>query len=78
MKTLYERLEPEIIEGLEHNEERYPETINVIVNELKSHKFWQDLTIGQARSVILFSDFPMVKVTRTTLLWGENIIKDEE
>ena len=78
MKTLYERLEPNVLEGLEHNKERYPETISVIVNELKSHNFWQDLTIGEASAVILFSDFPMIKVTRTTLLWGENIIKDEE
>ena len=78
MKTLYERLEPSVLEGLKHNEERYPETISIIVNELKSHNFWQDLTIGEARAVILFSDFPMIKVTRTTLLWGENIIKDEE
>ena len=78
MKTLYERLEPSVLEGLEHNEERYPETVSIIVNELKSHKFWPDLTIGRVRQIILFSDFPMVKVTRTTLLWGENIIKDEE
>jgi len=78
MNTLYERLEPEILEGLEYNKKKYSGRVDAIVSELKSHKFWQDLTISQARSVILFSDYPMVKVTNMTLLWGENIIKDEK
>ena len=78
MKTLYDRLEPTVLEGLEHNEECYPETISIIVNELKSHNFWQDLTIGEARAVILFSDFPFAKIDSNTLRFGTNIIKDEE
>ena len=78
MKTLYERLEPEILEGLEYNKKKYSGCVDAIVSELKSHKFWQDLTITQARQIIVFSDFPMIKVTNKTLLWGENIIKDEE
>ena len=78
MKNLYERLEPNVLEGLENNKDKYESSVNSIVNELKSHNFWQDLTIGEARAVILFSDFPMIKVTNRTLLWGENIIKDEE
>ena len=78
MKTLYERLEPEILEGLEYNKKQHELVVSGVISNLKSHKFWQDLTISQARSVILFSDYPMVKVTNMTLLWGENIIKDEE
>ena len=78
MNTLYERLEPEILEGLEYNKKKYSGRVDAIVSELKSHKFWQDLTITRARQVILFSDYPMAKVTNRTLLWGENIIKDEE
>ena len=78
MKNLYERLEPNILEGLENNREKYNHNVDAIVSELKSHRFWQDLTVNHARQVILFSDYPMVKVTNNTLLWGENIIKDEK
>ena len=78
MKSLYERLEPEILEGLEYNRKKYNCNVDIIVSELKSHKFWQDLTITQARQIIVFSDYPMAKVTNRTLLWGDNIIKDED
>ena len=74
MKNLYERLEPEILEGLEYNKKKYSGNVDIIVSELKSHKFWQDLTINRARQIIVFSDYPMAKVTNMTLLWGENII----
>ena len=78
MKNLYERLEPEILEGLEYNRKNWSCSVDSIVSNLKSHKFWQDLTVEQARQVIVFSDYPMAKVTNMTLLWGEDIIKDEK
>jgi len=78
MKTLYERLEPNILEGLEYNKKQHEFVVDGVISNLKSHKFWQDLTISQARSVILFSDYPMIKVTNMTLLWGEHTTKDEK
>jgi len=78
MKTLYDRLEPEVIEGLEINKEKYAVCVKGVVNSLTSNKFWPDLTVAEARQVIVFSDYPMNKVTSRTLLWGHNIIKYEE
>ena len=43
MKTLYERLEPEVLDGLEYNSKMYHGMTDKIVSELSSHNFWSDL-----------------------------------
>ena len=77
MKTLYERLEPEVLEGLEYNSKMYHGMTDKIVSELSSHKFWSDLKIGKVQAVITFSDMPFAKVTANTFRFGENIIKND-
>ena len=75
MKTLYERLEPEILEGLEYNSKKYHGMTDKIVSELSSRKFWSDMRVGDIQAVITFSDIPFAKVTANTFRFGENIIK---
>ena len=77
MKTLYERLEPEVLEGLEYNSKMYHGVTDKIVNELSSRKFWSELKVGTIQAVITFSDMPFANVTANTFRFGENIIKDE-
>ena len=77
MKTLYERLEPEVIEGLEWNSKRFRPSTDKIVSELSSHRFWGNLKVSTIQDVITFSDLPFGKVTANTFRFGENIIKDE-
>ena len=76
-KTLYERLEPEVLEGLEYNSKMYHGMTDKIVSELSSHKFWSDLKVGTIQAVITFGDIPFAKVTANTFRFGENIIKND-
>ena len=76
-KTLYERLEPEILEGLKYNSKMYHGVTDKIVSELSSHLFWSDLKVGTIQAVITFSDVPFAKVTANTFRFGENIIKND-
>ena len=78
MKTLYERLEPEVLEGLEWNSKRFRPATDRIVSELSSHNFWSELKVSTVQSIITFSDLPFAKVTADTFRFGENIIKDEK
>jgi len=78
MKTLYERLEPEILEGLEWNSKRWHGATDKIVSDLSSHKYWSDLKVGTIQAVITFSDMPFAKVTANTFRFGENIIKEHD
>ena len=77
MKTLYERLEPEVLEGLEWNSRRFRPATDRIVSELSSHNFWSELKVSTVQSIITFSDLPFAKVTANTFRFGENLIKDE-
>ena len=77
MKTLYERLEPEVLKGLEYNSKMYHGMTDKIVSELSSHKFWSELKVGDVHFVIQFVDLPFGKITSGTYAFGENIIKDE-
>ena len=78
MKTLYERLQPEIIDGLKNNEERWGEMTEHCYDVLRSTLFWQDLRVSDVSSIITFSDTPFAKITANTFRFGENIIKDEK
>ena len=78
MKTLYERLEPEVLEGLEWNSKRFRPATDRIVSELSSHNFWSELKVSTVQSIITFSDLPFAKVTADTFRFGENIIKDND
>ena len=77
-QTLYQRLTPECVEALEYNSKRWHGATDKIVSVLSSHKFWQDLRVGDVNFIIQFVDLPWAKVTSETFAFGENIIKDEE
>tara|TARA_B110000211_G_scaffold75088_1_gene87761 strand:- start:284 stop:523 length:240 start_codon:yes stop_codon:yes gene_type:complete len=79
MNTLYDRLEPEILKGLDDNKKTYAAGVGNTVAFLKDHYSWLSLTVGQVHSLIMFSDIHIWgKVTDQTFKFGENIIKDEK
>ena len=78
MNTLYDRLEPEILEGLNNNKDTYTSGTKAVIVALKDNYSWLNLTIGQVHSLIMFSDIPWGKITDQTFKFGENIIKDGE
>jgi len=78
MNTLYDRLETEILEGLNNNKGTYTAGTKAVIVALKDNYSWLNLTIGQVHSLIMFSDMPWGKITDQTFKFGENIIKDGE
>ena len=78
MNTLYDRLEPEILEGLTRNEKKFEAGTRLAIKSLKDNHSWLDLTIGQVHNIVTFSDIPWGKIEDWTFKFGKNIIKDEE
>ena len=78
MNTLYDRLEPEILKGLDDNKKTYAAGVGNAIAALKDNYSWLSLTIGQVHSLIMFSDVPYGKITAQMFKFGENIIKDEK
>ena len=46
MKTLLEKLKPEIVEALENNRDQYNFSINDLYNELDTKHLYSELSIG--------------------------------
>jgi len=55
-KTLYQKLKPEVKGRIYAHEEKYECTVNKIITALKNNYFYEDLTIGIAKNIELFSD----------------------
>ena len=55
-KTLYDRLKPEYKDAISKNKEKYPSTVSSVVKALENNYFWNDLTIGQTKDLISFTD----------------------
>ena len=56
MKTLLEKLKPEIIEALEENRGKYDFSITDLYEELDDMHLYRQLTVGQIRDIILYAD----------------------
>jgi len=56
MKTLLEKLKPEIIEALEENRGEYDFSITDLYEELDDMYLYSQLTIRQLRDIILYAN----------------------
>ena len=56
MKTLLDKLRPEIIEALEENRGKYDFSITDLYEELDDMYLYRQLTVGQIRDIILYAD----------------------
>ena len=73
MKTLLERLKPEIKLKLESNIPDYPNNIDNMFNVLSSKTFYQDLTMSEISTLYTFSDITLLKTSIWDLKHGDNL-----
>ena len=52
MKTLFEKLKPEVAELLRLESEMYPLIIQDLIDELQSKYFWIDMTVKNAHFLV--------------------------
>lgn len=74
MKTLYERLKPEVKQQLELNYLKYEKSVGRIYESLKNTKWYSDLTIDQVSSIYIFSNIDLIKVSVWDFKYGDNIL----
>jgi hypothetical protein len=78
MKNLYQRLKPEVKRALESNEPKYSGSVKQIIFKLEGAKFYSDLTIGDIRSLYIFADIDISKVSLFDFRWGDNILMQDD
>ncbi len=77
MKTLLERLKPEIRLRLESNIPDYSSTIDNMFNVLASRTFYQDLTMSEISTLYTFGEITLLKTSVWDLKYGDNLFIKE-
>ena len=77
MKTLYDKLKPEIKAKLEASyAEGYVTSIDLIFKQLKTNNRYSDLTINEVRTLNTFSDVSLIDTTQLDLMYGDHLFNN--
>ena len=77
MKTLYDRLQPELLINLNSNEPQYADSVARVTKLLIDNKYYSDLTIGEVDSITTFCEVNMSYVSMFMYRFGEHLfVKD--
>ena len=77
MKTIYDRLQPDILASINSDEQRYPYTTKALKIKLKSSDDWSQLSVGDVHSIITHSHIRLIDIDREDLMWGDKFLTNE-
>ena len=77
MRTIYERLNPDILASINKDIQEYPYTTKALKQKLKKTISWDELTIGDIRSVVIHSHISIVDINHMDLMWGDKFLTNE-
>jgi hypothetical protein len=77
MKTLYDKLKPEIKAKLEANyAEGYVASIDYIFNKLQTRDRYSELTIDDVRTLNTFTNSELHQTTQIDLMYGDHLFNN--
>ena len=74
MKTIYEKLHPEILASINADEQRFPYTTRALKLKLKSTDHWSDLSVSDVQSILNHSHIKLIEIDHFDLLWGDKFL----
>ena len=78
MKTLFERLKPDVKKNLEQNRKRWSFSVELIFDSLKDKYVYSDLTIAQVTALQVFSDISNEDISIADIKFGDCFFEIEE
>ena len=78
MKTIYDKLNPDILASINNDEQRYPYTTKALKIKLKSSDDWSQLSVGDVHSIITHSHIRLIDIDREDLMWGDKFLIEDE
>ena len=78
MEKIYDKLKPEIKESIKKDLEKYPVTTDILLDSLKLHSFWSELTVDEVRTIINHSHTSFVQISINDVLWGDKFLINGE
>ena len=77
MKTIYDKLNPDILESINKDEQKYPYTTEALKKKLKSSNDWSQLSIGDIQAIIIHSHEKFVELNYIDFMWGDKFLTNE-
>ena len=78
MKTIYDKLNPDILASINKDEQTYPYTTKALKEKLKNSIDWSQLSISDARHLVIHSHIKITEIDIVDFMWGDKfLIKDE-
>jgi len=77
MKTLYQRLKPEIKAKLKQNEVKYQYGPREVIAELHRFTSYNDLSMGTIKTLLVFGDVNDWEWSRIDFKYGSKLFTDE-
>ena len=74
MKTIYEKLHPEILASINADEQKYPYTTRALKLKLKSTDWWSDLSVSDVQGILNHSHIKLIELDNFDLLWGDKFL----
>jgi len=74
MKTIYNRLKPDVLASINKDQQRYPYTTRSLKIKLQSSYDWSELSVGNVQSIISHSHVSLIDVSHTDLLFGDSFL----
>ena len=75
MKTVYERLNPDILASINADEQRFPYTTRILKEKLKNSICWDELSISDIKSIITHSHVKLIDIDQLDFMWGDKFLK---
>ena len=77
MKTIYDKLDPEILESINRDGWKYPLTTKALKKKLKNTVSWDDLTVADVRSIVLHSHVKVINIEAMDFIFGDKFLINE-
>ena len=78
MKTIYDKLDPEILASIKADLDRYPASTGALIESLQKANFWSELTIGNVGTIITHSHHSFMTLSHQDIVWGDKFLINEE
>ena len=74
MKSIYDRLNPDILASINNDEQRYPYTTKALKIKLKSSDDWSQLSISDVQTIITHSHDKVWDLNYMDVMWGDKFL----
>ena len=74
MKTIYERLNPDILASINRDEWKYPYTTKALKKKLKNSICGDELSVSAVRSIVIHSHVKIVNIEAIDFIWGDKFL----